>query len=261
MTIMKHEWKRGGKAFLIWTASIAFLSAVCLLMFPEMKGQMDSVSNMFASMGSFSAAFGMDRLNFGTLIGFYAVECGNIIGLGGAFFASLTAACALSEEEKDHTAEFLLTHPVSRVGVVTQKLLALLTQILLMNLIVYALSLGCAAAIGEELPLRDITLLHTSYLLMQMEFAGVCFVLSAFLRRGGAGVGLGLATMLYFVNIIANLSDRLSFLKYCTPFGYTDGADIVTNGAIDAKTAAVGIAFTVIGIIIAYWHYTRKDIA
>ena len=89
MTLVKHELKQGKISFLIWTASIGFLLAVCVFLFPEMKGQMDNVSDMFSSMGSFSAAFGMDRLNFGTLIGFYAVECGNVLGLGGAFFAKV----------------------------------------------------------------------------------------------------------------------------------------------------------------------------
>ena len=80
MTLVKHELKQGKISFLIWTASIGFLLAICIFLFPEMKGQMDSVNDMFASMGSFTEAFGMDRLNFGTLIGFYAVECGNVLG-------------------------------------------------------------------------------------------------------------------------------------------------------------------------------------
>ena len=114
-----------------------------------MKGQMDSVNDVFASMGSFSEAFGMDRLNFGTLIGFYAVECGNILGLGGAFYASLCAAGILSKEEKNKTAEFLLTHPVSRKRIITEKLIAVLIQITAMDIIIYAVSVGSIAAIGE----------------------------------------------------------------------------------------------------------------
>lgn len=86
MTLVKHELRQGRTAFLIWTAAIGFLLSVCIFLFPEMKGQMDSVNDVFASMGSFTAAFGMDRLNFGTLTGFYAVECGNVLGLGGAFY-------------------------------------------------------------------------------------------------------------------------------------------------------------------------------
>ena len=69
MTLVKHELKQGKTSFLVWTVSIGFLLAVCVFLFPEMKGQMDGISETFASMGSFTAAFGMDRLNFGTLIG------------------------------------------------------------------------------------------------------------------------------------------------------------------------------------------------
>ena len=58
MTIYIKELKQGFKALLIWTASIAFMMLVCILMFPEMKGEMDNVSDMFANMGGFSAAFG-----------------------------------------------------------------------------------------------------------------------------------------------------------------------------------------------------------
>ena len=78
MTIVKHELRQGNLSFWIWTASIGFLIAICVFLFPEMKGQMEEVNDVFASMGSFTAAFGMDRLNFGTLIGFYSIECGNI---------------------------------------------------------------------------------------------------------------------------------------------------------------------------------------
>ena len=96
----------------------------------------------------------MDRLNFGTLIGFYAVECGNILGLGGAFYAALCAVSILSKEEKDKTAEFLLTHPVGRKRIITEKLIAVLIQITVLNIIIYALSVGSIAAVGETVPLK-----------------------------------------------------------------------------------------------------------
>ena len=98
MTMVKQELRRGRTQLVIWTASVGALLAVCVLLFPEMKGEMAQVSDIFASMGSFTKAFGMDRLDFGTLIGFYGVECGNVLGLGGAFFASLLGIAALSSE-------------------------------------------------------------------------------------------------------------------------------------------------------------------
>ena len=260
MTLVKHELKQGKTSFLIWTASIGFLLAICVFLFPEMKGQMDGINDMFGSMGSFTEAFGMDRLNFGTLTGFYAVECGNIMGLGGAFYAAFCAVSILSKEEKEKTAEFLLTHPVSRARIITEKLIALFIQITAMNIIIYALAIGSIAAVGEDIPWKEITLLHLAYYLLQMELAGICFGISAFLRKGSIGVGLGLATMMYFLNLIANIADAAEFLKYITPFGYCEGADIIADGKLDGTMVAIGVVIGIAGIVIAYLKYTKKDI-
>ena len=261
MTLVRHELRQGRVAFFIWTISIGFLLAICVLIFPEMKGDMDSVTEMFSSMGSFSAAFGMDVVNFGSLTGFYAVECGNILGLGGAFFAALCAVPALAKEEKEHTAEFLLTHPVSRRYVVSNKLLSVLLQIMFMNIIIFGVSVGSMFAIGEEIPWEEIILLHFAYFLMQIEIAGICFGISAFLRKNSLGIGLGIATMMYFLNIIANITESAEFLKYITPFGYAEGSDIVTELALDSKLVLVGMVYAVLGIIAAYIRYCKKDIA
>ena len=260
MTLVKHELRQGRTSFLIWTVSIGFLLAVCIFLFPEMKGQMESVSDVFASMGSFTEAFGMDRLNFGTLVGFYAVECGNVLGLGGAFYAALCAAGILSKEEKEKTAEFLLTHPVSRKRVITEKLIAVLIQITAMNIILYALAVGSIAAVGETIPWNEISLMHLAYYLLQVELAGICFGISAFLRKGSAGAGLGIAAMMYFLNLIANIAEVAEFLKYITPFGYCEGADIVSSGGLDSTLVAVGAVIGIAGVIIAYLKYTKKDI-
>ena len=125
---------------------------------------------------------------------------------------------------------------------------------------IYAVSVGSIAAVGEEIPLKEISLLHLAYYLLQIELAGICFGISAFLRRGSAGVGLGIAAMMYFLNLIANIADVAAFLKYITPFGYCDGADIVANGRLDGVMAAIGVLMGMSGIMIAYLKYTKKDI-
>jgi len=260
MTLIRHELKTGWKALVIWTAAIGFFIAACVMMYPEMKGEMEGVSKLFASMGAFSAAFGMDRINFGALIGFYGIECGNILGIGGAFFAALTAAGVLAKEEKDRTAEFLLTHPISRVRVITEKLAAIMIQIVVLNIIVFVLAVLSTALIGEEIPWNELGLLHFAYFLVQVELAGICFGISAFLRRGGLGLGIGIAAVMYFLNIMANISKEAESLKYITPFGYAESADIIGNGSLDVGMIAIGMCFAIIGIAAAYWKYCRKDI-
>ena len=229
-------------------------------MFPEMKNQMNEVSEIFASMGSFSQAFGMDRLNFGTLVGFYSAECGNILGIGGAFFAALLGISALAKEEKEHTAEFLLTHPLSRTRVVIDKLLAVIIEIIVMNLITFGVAAASVAAIGEEIPLKELTLIHMAYLIMQLEIGCICFGISAFIRRGSIGIGLGLAAVMYFLNIISNISDSAEFLKYITPYGYTNGADITADLKLDAVLILLGSAYAAAAVILGYIKYSKKDI-
>ena len=260
MTVLKHEFRMGSKALALWTAAIGGFIICCVFLFPEMAGQMKAVSNIFASMGAFTAAFGMDRLNFGTLTGFYAIECGNILGIGGALFAAMLASNMLCKEEKEHTAEFLLTHPVTRFQVVAGKLGAMLLQTLLMNAAVFLMAIASVAAIGYEIPWKELALLHVSCLLVQVELEGICFGISAFLRRGGLGIGMGLTISFYFLNLVANLSKQAKFLKYITPFGYAEGADILSDGCLNPRYLAVGAAFTIVGILAAFWEYSRKDI-
>ncbi len=260
MTLVRHELRQDRTAFLIWTASVGCLLAVCVCLYPEMKGEMGDISDIFSSMGSFTAAFGMDRLNFGTLIGFYAVECGNVLGLGGAFFASLCGVGILSKEEKEGTAEFLLAHPVSRRRIITGKLIAVLAQVTAMNLTVYAVSVGAVAAVGEAVPWKEISLLHLACYLLQLELAGICFGVSAFMRKGAAGVGLGIAAIMYFLNLAANIAESAGLLKYITPFGFSEGADIAAKGRLDGKLVFIGMVMGVTGIAAAYVKYGRKDI-
>lgn len=261
MTLIKHELRQSRNSLIIWTAAIGFLIAVCIFMFPEMKGEMASVSNMFASMGGFSQAFGMDKISFGTLSGFYAVECGNILGLGGAFFAAICAASMLSKEEKDKTAEFLLTQPINRLYIVKNKFIAVILQITVMNIIVCALSIISVKAIGEEVPFKEMLLIHLAYYCMQLEIAGICFGISSFLRNGSIGIGLGVAALMYFLNIIANIAESAEFLNYITPFGYANGSDIIANLSIDGVFMLLGLLYGAAGLVVAYIKYCKKDIA
>ncbi|MGN0660541.1 MAG: ABC transporter permease subunit [Oscillospiraceae bacterium] len=260
MTIIKHELKQNGVSLGVWTAAIGFLFAICIFIFPELKGQMDGVSDMFASMGSFTEAFGLDKVSFGSLLGFYSVELGNILGIGGALFAALCAVTALAKEEKEHTAEFLLTHPISRVRIITEKLISVMLQIIILNIAVYCIAIAAIAAIGEDIPRKEITLLHLAFLLLQIEIAGICFGISAFLRRSGMSIGLGVAVTMYFLNIIANITDKVSFLRYITPFAYAEGTEIVSEGSLDWGLVLLGMLYCAVGIAAAYIKYRKKDI-
>ncbi|MBE6585985.1 MAG: ABC transporter permease [Ruminococcaceae bacterium] len=261
MTLFLHELKRNRISLIVWTAAISFMLGVCIIIYPDMSAQMGDISDMFSNMGAFSDAFGMDQLNFGEFMGYFGVECGNTLGLGGAFFAALLGISALSKEERDKTAEFLLSHPVTRRRVVLFKLLSILTQILILNMTVALVTIIGVLAIGAEADAGKMAWLLLSSAIMQIEISAITFGISAFIRRGGLAIGMGLAMGLYFLNIVSNLTDKLDFLKYISPFGYTDGGQIVANGLPEIKYLLPGVALTLAGAAAAFWKYERKDIA
>ena len=258
--LLAHELRQGHKSLAIWTSSIAFFIVICIMMFPQISSQMEGVNDIFASMGAFSEAFGMDRLNFGTLIGFYSVECGNILGLGGAMFAAITGISILSKEESGRSAEFLFSHPVSRCHVITSKLMAMIVQIIVLNIMVFLITLLTILAIGETVPWNALALLHSAFLCAQIEIACICFGISAFIRQSGTGIGIGIALILYFMNIVANINDNAAFLEYLSPFSYCEAADIVQSSSLESDKLAIGLLLALTGVATAYLHYSSKDI-
>ena len=261
MTVYLNEMKRSLKSLMIWSLAIGAMITVCIAMFPELKNETEKMGNMFADMGSFTEAFGMDKLDFGQLMGFYGIECGNTLGIGGGMFAALAGIAALANEEREHTAEFLLTHPLSRGSVVFQKLLASLTQVVILNIFVVCVSLTISAVVGENFDYDGFILLHLAFLLLQIELCCISFGISAFIRRGGLGIGLGLALAMYFLNLLCNMSENAGFLKYITPYAYADPSRIISETSVDAPLMITGGCIALAGIAAAFIRYGKKDIA
>ena len=260
MSIFQNELKRSWVGSAIFGGIISFMLAVCVLIYPEMTSQMEEVSQMFSEMGAFSEAFGMDSLDFGTLIGYYGVECGNTLGIGGALFAAYLGIRALSGEESHRTAEFLLTHPIRRSRVILEKLAAVLAQILALNLLIVLLVSLSFVAIGESVPLTEFVLIHLANLLAHIEIALLCFGLSGLLRSSGIAIGMGLTMGLYFLNLVANITEAAEFLGYITPFSYAAAADIFETLSLDLSLIIPGFVYGIGAVVGGSYYYLHKDI-
>ena len=260
MGIYLHEMKRGRMGLLAWGCVIGGMIALCLLLYPELTKEGASIQAAIESMGTFTAAFGADRLNYAELMGFYGIYGGCMLGIGGIFYAAVLGTGMLEKEEREHTAEFLLTHPVSRSQVVTEKLLAMISQMLLLNGMVILLSVVSFCIIGEKPDWPDFFLFHGAQIVMQFEILCICFGISAFLKKGATSAGIGIAAALYFLGVFGNITEKAEFVTYITPYTYADGANVIPAGELDIKLVMLGMVYAVIGLIAAYGKYTRKDI-
>ena len=260
MTIFKHEWKVNSRLFLIWTIVIAIMEFAVIAIFPEFKDQADSLNEMFATMGNFTTAFGMDRLSIGTALGYYGIEGGSIIGIGGGMLFALLGGSIICCEEGSRTAEFLFSAPVKRRSVLLWKALALFSFTVVFYSVTTITGIAAFGFIGETIEMKSFLLFQLAQFFLGLEIAGITFGISAFLRKQNFGIFLGLALALYFLSIISNLLDSLGWIKYITPYCYSDAAKILTDNNLETPLVILGLGYGLICSIAGILYYCRKDL-
>ena len=202
MVFLRHELKLNLKAFIIWCMCIAISCCGCILLYDSVAEEMSDVAKSFSEMGSFSTAFGMDKISIATIEGYYATEISMIFLLGSAMFAAMTAATLLSKEEEGHTSEFLYTLPVKRAYIVWCKYLSLMVLIMLFNLVCIFFDFLGFAFIGEKIDFQVYLVYHLSALIMQIEIGSICFLLSSITHKKKIGLSIGIVILFYFMDIM-----------------------------------------------------------
>lgn len=262
MNLLLRELKANRRSLLIWALALALLNLLMMALYPafaEDAEQLEGYIDMFPE--EFTRIFGLDKLNMAEPIGFYAVEAYFMVILFGSMFAAIVGTTVLSKEESEKTIEFLLAKPISRSYVVTGKVLAVLAMLLIFNLIIAAATVVSFEIFVSEYSRTELARLLIAPLIGQLAFAGLGLLLSVFLarRRAAISAGIGLVLGLYFLNVIANLTDKLDFLRFLSPFWYIEAADIVDDGFVPWKLALM-LGVVAATVAATYWTYNQKDI-
>lgn len=261
MTLYKHEMKMNLKSLLIWTLCVGGLCFGCILLYTSLEDSIQEMADVYSNMGSMSVALGMDKMSLATLTGFYATEIAMMHGLGGAMFAAILGTGMLSKEEAGHTSEFLNVFPVSRGAILVQKYMALLSNILIFNLICVALYVLGFVMMKEDISAKEMALYHLAQFFMQLEVGTVCFMISSFVKKNLLGAGLGIAILMFAADMMCRIIPAIENIKYITPFYYSNAADIFTSGKIDGVMLGIGLGIIAAAFVIAWFEYRNKDLA
>lgn len=260
MILYLHEMKMNWKSLLIWTLAVGGMCFGCILLYTSLEDSIKGVADAYSNMGGMSVALGLDKMSMATITGFYATEISLMHALGGAMFAAILGTGMLSKEEAGHTSEFLNVLPLGRQGILFQKYAALVSNILIFNLVCVAFYVLGFVLLDEDIP-KEMALYHLAQVLMQVEIATVCFMISAFTRKNLLGAGLGVAILAFSLDMMCRIIPAIEDVKYITPFYYSNASDIFSSGKIDEKMLGIGIGITVVSFIAAWVKYQRKDLA
>ena len=261
--IFRHEFRIRLRSVISWSLAVTALVVIFFSFFSIFADQAALVNEMLKNFPpQLRAAFGMDRMNLATVLGFYgfiftfiqlclAIQAGNY-GFG-----------LVSIEESELTADFLLSKPVSRTNVLTSKLLAALASLLVTNLVLWVSSFAAITLFRGDYEYEPATLviLLLSMPIFQLFFMSIGLVISLLVKRvrNVTPYALGLGFGMYVLNAFSGVFGDVK-LESITPYKHLDPSYIVREGALDTPLVLVNITISLIALAISYWRYIRRDI-
>ncbi len=264
MNIFLRELRTGRRSVLVWALVIAGLNVLIMAVYPSFAADAARLEELVAMYPEgFAKAFGLDRMSLADPLAFYATEGYFMVVLFGGIYAAILGASILAKEEDEKTIEYLLALPVTRNEVLTGKVLAVVANLALFNLIVAVVT--CLSFVGfvtRDYSTATLLLLLAAPFLLHLTFAALCFFLSLFWtrRRAAYSISIGLVVGTYFLNVIALLTDDLRWLGWLSPFKYVDAADIISKQSLDGLYVFILLTAGAVAVGATYLLYGRRDI-
>ena len=261
--IFRQEFKMHLRSVITLSVSVAVLILIYLSLFSSFAEQAELLNEMLANFPpQFLTAFGMTGVNLATVLGYFG-----FVFLFAQICVAIQAAnygfSLVSVEEREWTADFLLAKPVSRTHILTSKLLAALSGLLITDIVVWIASLLFVNLFraGRTYELKPLLVLLVSIVPFQLFFLSVGLVISLLVKRirSVTPYAMALGFGMYVLSVFGDLLGT-SILETITPFKHFEPHYILDNGAWDLPLVLISVVVIVISVVGSYLLYNRRDI-
>jgi len=263
MNIFRQEFNMRLRSVITWSVAIAVLILIYVSMFSSFAAQAELMNEMMANFPpQLLTAFGLTGVNMAEVLGFF----------GFAFlFAQICVAIQaagygvglVSVEEREWTADFLMSKPVSRTRILTSKLLAALAGLLITDIVIWASSLVFINLFsgGQSYELTPLVLLLLSVIPFELFFLCVGLVVSLLVKRVRSVTPyvMALGFGMYLLSVFGDLLGE-AVLEKVTPFKHFAPHYILTHTAWNTPLALISLAVILISLVGSYLLYTRRNI-
>jgi len=262
MNMFLHELRAYRKSTIIWTFALVALVIIFLSMFPAISKEAEEFKKLIEGFPeALRMALGLSMENIGSILGFYSYIF-LYISLVGAIQAMILGTSIISKEVRDKTADFLLTKPVTRTRIMTFKLLAAFTSLVITNVFYLGAATIMASLVEtQEYSTKIFLLLSLTLFFLQLIFLALGIIVSVVIPKLKSVLSISLGTVFAFFTIGALASTTGDdALRYITPFKYFDFAYILQNSSYESSFMIAGMVFIVITITASYFIYAKRDI-
>jgi ABC-2 type transport system permease protein len=259
MNIMLHELRAYRKSTIIWTVSLVGVAALFMSFFPSFTKDTEEFTKLLEGYPvELREAFGINLDNFFSILEFYCYGL-SFVTLCGAIQAMNLGTSIVSKEVREKTADFLLTKPVTRNVVLTNKLLAALISIILTNIVyIVAATLLANQVATEDFSVKIFILLSLTVFFVQLLFLAIGIIISVIVPRIKSVLTVSLAVVFAFYFLGMFSADEAK--RYLSPFKYFDTAYIMENSSYETSFLITGAIIIILAIAASYYIYGKKDI-
>jgi ABC-2 type transport system permease protein len=168
----------------------------------------------------------------------------------------------IATEEDRGTLDVLLSHPISRLRVISEKLIAILLESVFLSIVIWLSVVIGAAMVKMDLSIAGPLSVTVSALLLSTTFGALALAATAMNGKRGIAIGIsgGVGFLTYFVYALAPLSETLKHGSKISPWHYYITADPLSNG-LNLVHAGILISITILFCAIALFMFNKRDIS
>jgi ABC-2 type transport system permease protein len=212
----------------------------------------------------FLAFFGMNAdLPMTSILGYFGITMDFML-IPIAVQASHYGFSILSVEEREYTADFLLSKPISRNKIFLYKFTAALIGLTITNLTTWIAALLSLYLFngGQEVVYQSVFLFLSIIILFQLFFLTVGMAISTFLKKinnvisYSMALGFGLYIISSFGRMLSNRP-----LQIMGIYEHYNPMDILGDNQLNLGFISVSFSISIIAFFIGYFLYQKRNIA
>ena len=262
MNIVKRELKSNLKSMIIWSIAIIFLVTIWMIEFESFAGNPNINEFMESLPEAMLNAVGMGGLDIASLEGFISTISLYLYLILG-IHAVLLGSSIISKEERDKTAEYLFSLPISRRRVIVGKTISAIVDVIILNIVTLVSMLLTSMNYNKsENFYKFIAIMFLAIFIVQMIFLSIGMFVSSvskkYKKTGNISVAILMITFL--LASLINMVDSIDFLSYITPFKYFESSYILRELSLQPIYIVISLAIIAIGIGGSFIIYPKRDL-
>lgn len=264
MNIVLRELRAHMKSLIIWSIAQIFIILAGMMKYVGFsKSGVDLQAMLEGYPEGLMKALGMNRVDLTTVEGFYTVFFLYFMLLA-AIHAVMLGAVIISKEERDHSADFIYSRPVKRSKVVFSKMTVGVINIIIFNVVTLITSILMIAQNNDGNGLLpEVSLLMLALFFIQLFFLTLGILLGAVMKstKVATSTATGIVLGTFFLSIASDLSDKVEFLKYITPFKAYQASDVVLDHTMNVVSTIILIVLSVVFAYVANQRFYKRDLS